>query len=97
MTAATATLPSVSSCAASACSYNRDAACHAGAVTIGGDEATCGTFVEISFRTSAVRTGVVGACHRTECSFNSELACSAPSIEVAMSGDKADCTTFAAR
>ncbi len=90
-------LPSVHDCSATGCSYNHDAGCHAGAITIGGGaHAACGTFVQISFRAGLERTGVVGACHRTDCSHNSGLECGAASVQVGgKAGDPADCLTFA--
>ncbi|MPQ98109.1 DUF1540 domain-containing protein [Modestobacter sp. I12A-02628] len=90
-------LPQVQDCSATSCSYNADAACHAGAITIGGDHAHCGTFVEISFRSGLERTGTVGACHRTDCRHNEKLECSAASISVGAGADVADCLTYDAR
>lgn len=92
-----AELPQISACSVSTCSYNDSDACHAGAITIGGDHAHCGTFVEISFRSGIERTGLVGACHRTECTFNADLTCGAASITVGAADDVADCLTYAPR
>ncbi len=96
MTTASA-LPLVSDCSVGSCSYNADATCHAGAITIGGDHAHCGTFVEISFRAGTRRTGAVGACHRTECRHNAELECTAGAISVGAGADVADCLTYSPR
>ena len=90
-------LPQVQDCSATSCSYNADSACHAGAITIGGDHAHCGTFVEISFRSGLDRTGTVGACHRTDCRHNDKLECGAPSVSVGTGADVADCLTYEAR
>jgi hypothetical protein len=91
-------LPRVHDCAATGCSYNADHGCHAGAITIGGDHAHCGTFVQISFRAGLDRAGVVGACHRSDCAHNEGLECAAAEVQVGgASADKADCLTFAAR
>ena len=87
-------LPSVQECSVSSCSYNADAACHAGAITIGGDHAHCGTFVEISFRSGLERVGLVGACHRTECKHNAQLECTASAVRVGAGTDAADCLTY---
>lgn len=92
-----AELPQVSECSASACSYNDNNSCHAGAITISGDHAHCGTFVEISFRSGLERTAQVGACHRTECKHNTELVCGAASINVGAGDDVADCLTYSPR
>ena len=90
-------MPQVQGCSASSCSYNAEQACHAGAITIGGDHAHCGTFVEISFRSGLDRTGVVGACHRSDCTHNESLECTAASVQVGSADDKADCLTYSAR
>jgi hypothetical protein len=90
-------LPQVSECSVRSCSYNADAACHAGAITIAGDHAHCGTFVEISFRAGLDRAGLVGACHRSECRHNEKLECTAASVRVGAGADVADCLTYEAR
>ena len=90
-------LPQVQDCSATSCSYNAESACHAGAITIGGDHAHCGTFVEISFRSGLDRTGMVGACHRSDCRHNDKLECSAPSVSVSAGAAVADCLTYDAR
>ena len=58
---ATQSMPQVQECSVSSCSYNADSSCHAGVITIAGDHAHCGTFVEISFRSGLDRTGLAGA------------------------------------
>jgi hypothetical protein len=93
----TQSLPSVQGCSATSCSYNEDSACHAAAITIAGDTAKCGTFVEISFRGGVDRNGVVGACHRSECKFNDKLECTASSVQIGSGKDVADCLTYEAR
>ena len=90
-------MPQVHDCTVDACSYNADHGCHAGAITIGGDHAHCGTFVEISFRAGLERTGVVGACHRSECVHNDALECTAASVQVGSAADVADCLTYRPR
>lgn len=90
-------MPQVQGCTATACSYNQDSTCHAGAITISGDHAHCGTFVEISFRGGLGRSGVVGACHRSECKFNDMLECTASSVRIGADADVADCLTYEAR
>ena len=81
----------------SSCSYNAGSSCHAGAITIGGDHAHCGTFVEISFRAGLDRTGMVGACHRSDCRHNEKLECTAAGVRVGAGADAADCRTYEAR
>jgi hypothetical protein len=90
-------LPTVGSCSATSCAYNESSTCHAGAITVAGDNAACGTFVEISFRGGVDAGGVVGACHRSECRFNDKLECTASSVQVGAGKDVADCLTYEAR
>jgi hypothetical protein len=93
----TESLTQVTECSVGTCSYNADSNCHAGAITIGGDHAHCGTFVQISFRSGLDRTGQVGACHRAECRYNEKLECTAASVRVGAGADVADCLTYEAR
>ncbi|RJK97615.1 DUF1540 domain-containing protein [Vallicoccus soli] len=90
-------LPPVQECSVGSCSYNADAACHAGAITVGGEHAHCGTFVEIPLKGGLDRVGRVGACHRQECRHNDDLECGAPSVRVGPARDVADCLTFEPR
>jgi len=90
------TLPPVQECSVGSCGYNAESACHAGAITVGGDHAHCGTFVEIGFRAGLERTGQVGACHRSECRHNEALECTASAVRVGQGADAADCLTYAA-
>ena len=90
-------LPQVHDCSVASCAFNADAGCHAGAITIGGDHAHCGTFLDITPRSTPTGAARVGACHRTDCSFNALLACVAPSVSVGAGDDVADCLTFTAR
>ena len=90
-------LPQVHDCTASDCAFNADTSCHAGAITIGGSHAQCGTFITLDARPLADVVGKVGACHRIDCSHNSQLACTAQSVSVGAGDDVADCLTFSAR
>jgi len=90
-------MPQVQRCSATSCSYDQDSGCHAGAITIGGDHAHCGTFVEISFRGGMDRAGLVGACHRSECRPDQGLECTAPSVDIGESTDVADRLTYEAK
>lgn len=89
-------LPIVSTCSATSCAYNRDSACHAGAITVTGDASTCSTFIESGDKAGTDATASVGACHRSECVFNSALECTAKDVAIAASGDVANCKTFQA-
>ena len=94
----TQNMPQVQQCSATSCSYNADSHCQAGAITISGDNAACGTFVEISFRGgSSGGGGLVGACHRADCRYNEKLECTAASVNIGEGADTADCLTYEAR
>jgi len=90
-------LPQVASCAVTSCAYNQDSHCRAGAITVAGANAQCGTFVEISLRAGLDRDALVGACHRSDCRYNDKLECTAPSVQVGPGADVADCLTYEAR
>jgi hypothetical protein len=90
-------MPEVQDCTVTSCSYNEEHNCHAGAITVGGDHAHCGTFVEISFRGGLDRHGLVGACHRSDCRHNDKLECHAPGVHVGAGTDAADCLTYQPR
>ena len=92
----TISLPIISTCSASGCSYNHDHDCHAAAITVTG-ATSCGTYVEEAAKAGIDTTGQVGACHRSECVHNSSLECSAESVEIGSSADVADCLTFSPR
>ena len=96
---ATQNMPQVQECSVTSCSYNADSSCNAGAITIAGDHAHCGTFVEISFRGGLEDrvNGLVGACHRSECKYNEKLECTAASVRVGAGADVADCLTYSPR
>ena len=89
-------LPDVHTCSVDGCSYNSDEACHAGAITVSGSQAGCGTFIDIGSSGGLGKTlAKVGACHRTDCTHNSDLECRAASIDVGPGADAADCLTYA--
>ncbi|MET9256540.1 DUF1540 domain-containing protein [Streptomyces sp. NPDC048182] len=90
-------MPQVHSCSATNCSYNQASDCHAGAITVGGDHAHCGTFVEITPRSGMDRNGLVGACHRSDCVHNDKLECTAAAVDIGPRDDVADCLTYSAR
>jgi len=87
-------LAPVHECSVTGCAYNHDVSCHAGAITIGGDNAACGTFIDISFKGGLDVQAKVGACHRAECRHNDALECRAESIRVGPGRDVADCLTY---
>lgn len=90
-------LPIVSTCSVAGCSYNHDDDCHAGAITVTGSSAACGTFVDTADKGgTASAEAHVGACHRTECVHNDQLECGAENVRVGAGADVADCLTFSA-
>ena len=95
----TVEMPRVGSCSATECAYNRDAQCHAKAITIGdGTHPGCDTFTDGDHgRTRMKMTAGVGACKVTGCSHNSDLECTADRIEVARNQSSVDCITFSPR
>ncbi len=82
-------------CSAVDCSYNKDQKCHAIAITVGGPEPTCDTFMTAKRKGGVVdMTGGVGACKVEDCAFNQSLECSAGGIDVGMHGGHPDCNTY---
>jgi hypothetical protein len=88
-------MPMVQRCSVDECAYNHDSCCHAKAITIGdGVHPGCDTF--LSGSTGHTRASImagVGACKVSDCEYNDDLECSADSIEVAITGDTAECMT----
>lgn len=89
-------MPRVTECAVNSCAYNHDG-CHAFAITIESDAATCGTFFDVPTKGGVGPIAQVGACQQTTCRHNESLECHAPAIQVASNGHIADCQTFSAR
>ncbi len=89
-------MPKVTACAVNACAYNHDG-CHAFAITIESDNATCATFVDMPTKGGVGPIGQVGACQQVSCRHNADLECRAPAIQVASNGHIADCQTFSPR
>ncbi|MGO1545287.1 MAG: DUF1540 domain-containing protein [Gulosibacter sp.] len=88
-------LTTISSCSATACSYNSNNDCTAAAITMGrsGDSASCATFISLDSEGGlAVADGHVGACQMTECVHNRNLMCAATAISV--NGNSAECSNF---
>lgn len=94
----TVTLPEVSACEATKCTYNASGRCHAPAITIGDTKhPTCDTFLPDSRHVEPRAVAGVGACKVSSCLHNRDRTCHAASIDVALHGDEPDCATFAAR
>lgn len=91
-------MPMIIDCNMTECAYNTQKRCHAMAITVGGPEPLCDTFLKRGQKGGVPdMTGGVGACKVTSCSFNQSLECSADAIRVGVHGDHAECDTFAPR
>ncbi len=92
---ATTTLPRISDCAVDSCSYNKEKACGAAAVTIGYAQ-TCTTFIPLTIKGGLANAATfVGACQMADCAHNSDLECTAAAISVGAS--TADCMSYERR
>ncbi|MHB9024827.1 MAG: DUF1540 domain-containing protein [Armatimonadota bacterium] len=90
-------MPPVARCEVEECFYNRESACHAPAINVGGDHPICDTFITLQDHIARQATSSVGACHVNQCRFNTDLTCHASAIEVAHHANHADCNTFQPR
>lgn len=92
------TMPRITKCEMTECSYNKNSECHAMAITVGGSHPMCDTFMKASRKGGvADMTGGVGACKVEDCRFNSMFECSASGINVAIHSGHADCATYSPR
>ena len=89
-----ADMPPVSFCEVEQCFFNREQACHAPAINIGGSHPNCDTFITQSDHIHRDGNAGVGACHVAQCRWNNDMTCQASGIEVKMHSDHADCMTF---
>ncbi|KAB1644222.1 DUF1540 domain-containing protein [Gulosibacter chungangensis] len=88
-------LTRITSCTATACSFNHDSGCSAPAITMGRreDTASCTTFVALDADGGLpVVGGHVAACQMTECVHNRNLMCTSNAITV--NGSTAQCSMF---
>ncbi|MBD3239093.1 MAG: DUF1540 domain-containing protein [Chitinivibrionales bacterium] len=92
-------MPEVLDCEAENCVYNKDAQCHAMAITVGDDEPCCDTFASGGAKAGYSDTiGKVGACKVQSCIYNDSLECSAPQgIRMKLMSNHADCATYQSR
>lgn len=92
------TMPRILDCNMSDCAYNDKSECHAMAITIGGTDHKCSTFM-VSDKKGGFKDmrGRVGACQIDMCKFNESLECSATEIHVGQRVDHAECDTFKTR
>jgi len=87
-------MPPVAKCEVENCFYNRNLACHAPAINVGGEHPMCDTFLATGGHIARAENSEVGACHVSDCRFNMDLTCNADNILVACHNDHADCKTF---
>lgn len=91
-------MPRISKCDVTECSYNRKNECHAMAITVGGLHPICDTFYKSNNKGGvADMIAGVGACKIETCKFNKSLECSAAGINIGHHSDHADCMTFSSR
>jgi hypothetical protein len=96
----TVILPEVSSCTASACTYNAAGRCHAPAITIGGAQLQpiCDTALADARKVMPSSCSGVGACKVDSCVYNRERTCQAVAIDVRPRSTEAPlCTTYQPR
>jgi hypothetical protein len=94
-----ANMPQVDDCTALECSYNKEGACHAMAINVGGPAPWCDTFIKASIKGGVQNlTGGVGACKVENCTYNRSLECTSQNgIHIKANGDHAVCSTFSAQ
>jgi hypothetical protein len=86
----------VTSCDVSTCSFNKNNACHALAITVGdGQVPHCDTFCQLPTRALGTSADAgVGACKVADCRFNQSLRCVASSVQVGRRGGEVLCLTY---
>ncbi len=85
-------------CEALDCLYNSDGECRTFAITVGGREPCCDTYMAGRVKGGAPGiAGGVGACHVSTCVHNDRFECTAKGIHVSMHGTHPDCDTYASR
>jgi hypothetical protein len=91
-------MPMIDACDVAECTYNRNAACHAKAITIGdGVTPGCDTYMSGSRHVkNAERRAGVGACKVSGCQYNNDFECGAGSVSVGLRSDGVFCMTYSA-
>jgi hypothetical protein len=85
----------IKECSVLDCAYNKNKQCHTPAITVGGPEPLCDSYITGAQKAGVDNmTGFVGACHVANCQFNKSLECSAGGIAVGIHSAHADCMTF---
>ena len=63
-------------------------------MTVAGNDAHCGTLIDISTKGGLDVVGHVGACHLSDCRYNDALECRAEGIRNGPRQAAADCLTY---
>ena len=88
-----ATLTGISACTVTACSFNSEESCNAGATFV--VDSNSSFVISLDVRGGLPTASAhVGACQRVECTHNKDLLCSADSVEIGSGADTADCLTY---
>lgn len=88
-------MPMIIDCKMTECAYNANKKCHAMAITVGGPEPMCDTFLKRTKKGGVPdMNGSVGACKVANCNFNQSLVCSAEAIHIGVHDNHAECDTF---
>jgi hypothetical protein len=88
-------MPKVIECMMAECAYNGDRCCHALAITVGGPEPLCDTFMPAKSKGGdGGCTGCVGACKVTDCRYNKSLECTAEGVQIEPASAYPKCVTF---
>ena len=87
--------PEVISCQVKGCSFNRDKACHALSISVGGPHQECDTF-DTAENNGHHETGTtsVGVCNVPSCVYNKNNLCQSDGINLAAHENHADCMTY---
>jgi hypothetical protein len=91
-------MPMINECSMMDCAYNTEKKCHALAITVGGPEPLCDTYMKTARKGGDMDSiAGVGACKVSTCVYNFSLECSSENIRVGSHGDHAQCDTFRER
>jgi hypothetical protein len=99
-TGTTVKMPKVLECMVADCAYNSNRCCHALAITVGGPEPLCDTYIRDENKGKGGDPGCrgsVGACKVATCKHNQALECTADGIQVEPAVSRPHCRTFQAR
>ena len=88
-------MSSITKCDVSKCAYNKDSHCHAFAITVGGPDPQCDTFMDSGKKGGAdISSGGVGACRVSSCIHNDAWECAAGQVTIGPASNKAMCGTY---